>query len=71
MVAVDEVQAVLSLVEFGVGGSARLASDIFDNVLSQNVLDLLLLETTYLKKELVGKNTGTKRKNRNLPLMTS
>ena len=47
MVAVDEVQAVLSLVELRVGRAAGLASDILDDVLSQDVLDLLLLETTY------------------------
>lgn len=46
MVAVDEVQAVLSLVELRIGRSARLASDILDDVLSQDVFNLLLLETT-------------------------
>ena len=47
MVAVDEVQTVLALVELRVGRSAGLAGDILDDILSQNVLDLLLLETTY------------------------
>jgi len=45
-VAGDEVQSVLTLVELGIGAAASLAGDVFDNVSTQNVLDLLLLEAT-------------------------
>merc|ERR1712029_1156138 len=57
-VARDEVQPVLSLGEFGIGGAARLAGDVFDNVATKNVLDLLLLETT-LDDEATGTVHGT------------
>lgn len=42
----NEVQTVLSLVELCVGGTAGLARDVLEDVFPENVLDLLLLETT-------------------------
>jgi hypothetical protein len=46
VVASDEVQTVFSLIQLGVGRLAGLASDILDDVFSDHVLDLLLLEAT-------------------------
>lgn len=45
-VASNEVKTVLSLGKICVGRSAGLAGDVLDNVRAQDVLDLLLLETT-------------------------
>jgi hypothetical protein len=45
-VARDEAETVLTLGEVCVGGAARLASDVLDNVTPENVLNLLLLEST-------------------------
>lgn len=45
-VACDKVQTVLALVELGVGRFACFADNVFENVFPQNVLNVLLLETT-------------------------
>lgn len=58
-VAGNEVETVFSLVELGVGGSARFAGDVFYNVSSENVFDLLLLETT-LDDQTTGSVDGTR-----------
>lgn len=45
-VAGNEVETVFALVEFGVGAAAGFACNIFNDISSQDVLNLLLLETT-------------------------
>lgn len=42
----DEVETVLALGQIGIRGSACFAGNVFYNVPPQNVLNLLLLETT-------------------------
>lgn len=58
-VAGNEVQAVLALVELGIGRPTRLAGHVLDNVAAQHVLDLLLLEAA-LNDEAAGAVDGTR-----------
>jgi len=58
-VAGDEVETVFTLVEFRVWGAAGLASYILHDVSTQNVFDLLLLETTLDDETLASINTTT------------
>lgn len=58
-VAGNEVETVLSLGKVGVRRAARLAGHVFDDVAAEDVLDLLLLETT-LDDEAAGTVDGAR-----------
>ena len=45
-IACNKVQSVLTLAQFSIGRPASLASNIFHDISSQDILDLLLLEST-------------------------
>jgi hypothetical protein len=58
-IARDEVETVLALVQIGIRGTAGFASDVFHDVATEDVLNLLLLETT-LDDQAAGSVNGTR-----------